>query len=87
MTKSTLKINYIHITYLILIFQIFAPPWNKTHPTYTFTVLEEQPIGTILTSLQASDEDSSIEGYFLSENNYFEINSNTGIAPNKNKLA
>lgn len=41
-------------------------------------MLEEQSIGTVLTTLQATDADSNIEEYHLSENDYFEINNITG---------
>lgn len=42
-------------------------------------MLEEQPIGTKLTTLQATDADSNIEEYHLSANDYFEINNLTGL--------
>lgn len=48
-------------------------------PKYTFQILEEQPIGTILTTLQASDIDSNIDEYHLVPNEYFKINNSTGI--------
>lgn len=41
-------------------------------------MLEEQPIGTKLTQLQASDEDSNIEAYHMSTNDYLAINNLTG---------
>ena len=41
-------------------------------------MLEEQPIGTKLTQLQATDSDSNIEAYHLSTNDYLEINNLTG---------
>lgn len=41
-------------------------------------MLEEQPIGTKLTQLQATDSDSNIEAYHLSTNDYLEINNITG---------
>lgn len=42
-------------------------------------MLEEQPIGTKLTQLQAHDVDSNIEAYQLSTNDYLEINNLTGM--------
>lgn len=43
-----------------------------------FQMFEEQPIGTKLTQLQATDVDSNIEAYQLSTNDYLEINNLTG---------
>jgi hypothetical protein len=40
---------------------------------------EEQPIGTILTTLQATDADSTISEYKINDNKYFEINNITGL--------
>lgn len=41
-------------------------------------MLEEQPIGTILTTLQATDADSNVGEYSITDNEYFEINNVTG---------
>lgn len=57
---------------------MFALPWTPSTPTLTFQMLEEQPIGTKVTQLQASDADSNIEAYHMSENDYLEINNLTG---------
>lgn len=46
--------------------------------------MEEQPIGTKLTTLQATDADSNIEEYHLSDNDYFTINNLTGLFYTKN---
>lgn len=64
-------------------FQIFQPPWSPHSPTYKFELLEEQPINTILTTLHATDVDSTISEYKLIDgddngNEYFEINNITG---------
>lgn len=48
-------------------------------PKLNFQLLEEQPIGTKLTTLQATDADSNIEAYRLSSNDYFDINNLTGL--------
>lgn len=48
-------------------------------PKLSFQFLEEQPIGTKLTTLQATDADSNIEAYRLSSNEYFDINNLTGL--------
>lgn len=49
-------------------------------------MLEEQPIGTKLTQLQATDNDSNIEAYHLSTNDYLEINNLTGKMRVERKL-
>lgn len=59
-------------------FQLFASPWTPTAPRLSFQMMEEQPIGTKLAALQATDADSNIEEYRLSENDYFAINNLTG---------
>lgn len=58
--------------------QVFAAPWSPATPKLMFQMLEEQPLGTKLTQLQASDVDSNIEAYQLSTNDYLEINNLTG---------
>lgn len=57
----------------------FSSPWTPSSPTLNYQVLEEQPIGTILTKLQATDADSNIDQYRLEPNDYFEINAATGL--------
>ena len=59
---------------------MFAAPWTPTTPRLGFQFLEEQPIGTVLTTLQATDADSSIEEYRLEPNDYFELNNRTGTS-------
>lgn len=49
------------------------------NPKLSFQILEEQPIGSVLTTLQATDADSNIEEYHLERNNFFEINNVTGM--------
>lgn len=44
---------------------------------------EEQPTGTQLIQMEATDADSNIEGYHLSANDYFEINNLTGKSINE----
>ncbi|XP_075145328.1 cadherin 87A [Haematobia irritans] len=57
----------------------FSLPWTPETPIIKVQMVEEQPIGTILTTLQAYDEDSTIGEYDISENEYFEINKTTGV--------
>lgn len=59
--------------------QLFALPWTLTSPRLSYQIMEEQPIGTKLTTLQATDADSNIEEYRLSANDYFNINNLTGL--------
>lgn len=42
-------------------------------------MLEEQPIGSVLTQLAASDADSAIDAYALQANDYFAIDNQTGV--------
>lgn len=49
-------------------------------PKLTFQMLEEQPIDTKLTTLQATDADSNIEAFSLSPNDYFDVNNLTGLS-------
>ncbi|XP_037950631.1 cadherin-87A [Teleopsis dalmanni] len=57
----------------------FNPPWTVENPVIKLQMTEEQPIGSVLTTLQAYDEDSTIGEYNISPNNYFEINKTTGV--------
>lgn len=59
-------------------FQEFVAPWTKDNPSYKFNIIEEQPIGMVLTTLEATDKDSSIAKYELEDNEYFEIDNVTG---------
>lgn len=68
-------------------FQLFLPPWTIQSPTYNFVIREEQPIGTVLTTLQATDEDSSIAEFLLkSPNEYFEIEPLDGVVKIKSRI-
>lgn len=64
--------------------QIFQSPWSPRSPKYEFELMEEQPINTILTTLHATDADSTIAEFQLIDgpadngNEYFEINNVTG---------
>lgn len=55
------------------------PPWTLSNPKLHYSILEEQPVGTVLTQLQATDADSNIAEYKLEPNDYFEINNITGL--------
>ncbi|ALC46335.1 Cad87A [Drosophila busckii] len=57
----------------------FNAPWTPAQPLIKLQMVEEQPVGTVLTTLQASDEDSSIGEFNISVNNYFAINATTGV--------
>lgn len=49
-----------------------------SNPKLHFQMLEEQPVGSVLTTLQATDADSNIAEYTLAPNDYFEINAVSG---------
>lgn len=54
-------------------------PWTPEQPVIKLQMVEEQPVGTVLTTLQAYDEDSTIGEYDISDNDYFEINKSSGV--------
>lgn len=57
---------------------VFEPPWTKENPSYTISVLEELPIGSVIGKFIATD-DSGIDHYNLIPNNpYIDINQATG---------
>ncbi|GAB1602787.1 cadherin-87A-like isoform X1, partial [Argonauta hians] len=45
----------------------FIPPWTPASPFYNVTLNEEQSIGSSVITLNAIDDDGSIEGYKLAE--------------------
>ena len=47
---------------------------------------EEQPVNTVLTTLQAYDEDSTIGEYDISPNDYFDVNKTSGVITLKKRL-
>lgn len=58
----------------------FVPPWTVEHPIYFLEIKEELPVGTIVATYKAFDEDSDIAGYTIyPESEYFQINNGTGI--------
>lgn len=78
--------EYVLINVFACVLQVFALPWTPTTPKLIYQMLEEQPIGTQLTQLQATDSDSNIEAYQLSTNDYLEINNLTGKCVLNGKL-
>ncbi|KAJ8969553.1 hypothetical protein NQ314_001705 [Rhamnusium bicolor] len=66
---------------------MFLPPWTAEHPIYYLELKEEQPIGTIVATYKAIDEDSDIAGYSIfPESDYFQINNGTGIVQIKKQI-
>lgn len=66
---------------------MFALPWTPQSPKYYFKIREEQPIGTVLTTLQATDKDSSIAEFKLeTPNEFFEIEPLTGVVKIKSRI-
>lgn len=65
----------------------FLPPWTLEHPIYYLELKEEQPVGTIVSTYKAIDEDGDIAGYIIHpENEYFKINNGTGIVQIKKQI-
>ncbi|XP_055585161.1 cadherin-87A [Uranotaenia lowii] len=65
---------------------LFVPPWRPDAPRYRFQIQEEQPIGTILTTMQATDADSTVAEYRMTDNGYFEIDNTTGLIRSKSRI-
>lgn len=66
---------------------MFAAPWTPQSPKYYFKIREEQAIGTVVTTLQATDKDSAIAEFKLeSPNDYFEIEPLTGVVKIKSRI-
>ncbi|XP_064554772.1 cadherin-87A isoform X4 [Drosophila montana] len=57
----------------------FNASWSQEQPVIKLQMVEEQSVGTVLTTLQASDEDSSIGEFNITSNDYFAINQTTGV--------
>lgn len=65
----------------------FIPPWTVENPIYYLELKEEQPVGTIVATYKAIDEDSDIAGYsIIPESEYFQINNGTGIVQIKKQM-
>jgi len=64
---------------------IFALPWSPQQPELSFQMLEELPVGSVLTQLVASDKDSKISHFKIDPpNEYFELASpQSGVIVNK----
>lgn len=66
---------------------MFLPPWTLEKPFYFLELREEQPIGTIVATYNAFDDDSDIASYIIKpESEYFEINIGTGIVQIKKQI-
>lgn len=59
---------------------IFGKPWTSENPELSVTTLEEQPVGTVLINLLATDPDSDIARYEINPPSpYFEIGPKSGV--------
>ncbi|KAJ8921829.1 hypothetical protein NQ315_008461 [Exocentrus adspersus] len=59
---------------------MFLPPWTIENPIYYLELKEEQPVGTIVATYKAIDDDSDIAGYtIIPQSEHFQINNGTGI--------
>lgn len=64
----------------------FNLPWTVENKIVKLHMVEEKPIDTVLTTLQAYDEDSSIDEYNISDNPYFKINKTSGIITSTSRI-
>lgn len=65
----------------------FPRPWTPEDPHYTVELLEEQPIGTVVGTFVAHDEDSKIGSYaFEPDSEYFSVNNLTGTVRTKKRV-
>ncbi|UYV77676.1 hypothetical protein LAZ67_15001894 [Cordylochernes scorpioides] len=65
----------------------FLPPWTPESPRLTIAVPEEQPLGSAVTTLTATDPDSNIARYdIVPLSPYFDIEPSTGIVRTKARL-
>ncbi|KAJ1523428.1 hypothetical protein ONE63_001290 [Megalurothrips usitatus] len=75
--KGTLVVNIIDVNDFP---PMFSKPWTREDPRYKADLIEEQPVGTIVGTFTATDEDSNIQGYaIVPPSAYFEINNVTGV--------
>lgn len=65
----------------------FPPPWSPSHPELAITVLEEQPVGSIVASFVATDPDSNIASYSIEpESPYFLIDKLSGVVTIRSRV-
>lgn len=67
---------------------IFAAPWSPMQTELSFQMLEELPVGSVLTQLIATDAESKISHYKIEPaNEYFELMSRqSGVIVNKKQI-
>ncbi|RWS15955.1 cadherin-87A-like protein [Dinothrombium tinctorium] len=59
---------------------VFGRPWTPQRPEMSYSIQEEQPIGTVLVNLLATDIDSKIDHYTIEPpNEYFDIDRDSGV--------
>ncbi|XP_074605163.1 cadherin 87A [Brevipalpus obovatus] len=59
---------------------VFSLPWTLNRPEYIFTMIEEQPIGTAIANIMATDVESKISRYTIEPpNEFFDINEESGV--------
>ncbi|CAN7991662.1 unnamed protein product, partial [Ixodes pacificus] len=65
----------------------FPPPWSPDHPELSISVMEEQPIGSVVASFVATDPDSNIASYSIEpDNRYFSIDKLSGVVTIKDRV-
>lgn len=65
----------------------FSRPWTEEEPFLSLVVAEEQPVGSVVGKITATDSDSPLDRYeILPESPYFAIDERTGVVTNKQRL-
>jgi len=65
----------------------FGGAWSPEHPEMSISIPEEQPVGTVLLTLLATDQDSDISHYEIHPPSpYFAIGNTTGVISIKKKI-
>lgn len=65
----------------------FPEPWHPDRPYITVSITEELPLGSVVTTITASDVDSNIGRYgFLTPSDVLDIDKVTGVVTVKGRL-
>ncbi|GAB6022570.1 hypothetical protein CHUAL_006673 [Chamberlinius hualienensis] len=66
---------------------MFPPPWTSESPNMSISLVEEQPVGSIVYTFMAIDSDWDIEEYrLISEQNFLEIDKTSGVVITKSRI-
>ncbi|RWS20866.1 cadherin-87A-like protein, partial [Leptotrombidium deliense] len=83
-TSSPMQIGYGSLVLTIVDYNdhppAFGRPWTPQRPEMTYSIIEQQPVGTVLANLFATDIDSKIDYYAIEpENEFFAIDRDSGV--------